>query len=247
MAIGAVIGGGAWAAASVPDSNGTIHACYLVTPGTTVPQPGGPNLWVIDPSAGQTCATDSGAPAKAISWNQTGPPGATGARGATGATGPAGHDATVVGGQKLTLPGGAVINIGSVPTTGTVITPLPVTGSSRAVATGSFADGSQTYSFTPLSVSLGTRASGKASHGDIRITKLLDKSSAKLYQTCSTGKHIKKVTIEMYRGSRGTRLVYHLSDVLVSSIQTAAASSGRAVPVESITLSFAKIQISYTK
>src|SRR5438876_8408252 len=70
----AVVGGGAWAIAAVPDSHGVIHACYPVrSPGSKVPTANA-TLRVIDPSTGQSCNTAAGAavPEASISWNQIG-------------------------------------------------------------------------------------------------------------------------------------------------------------------------------
>jgi hypothetical protein len=75
-----LVGGAAWA--SIPDSGGVIHGCYL----TTGPPQARGAVRVIDTEAGQTCASGE----VAISWNQEGPQGATGPAGADGATGPAG-------------------------------------------------------------------------------------------------------------------------------------------------------------
>lgn len=77
---GAVFGIAAAVQASIPDSNGVIHACYSksAAPGS---QPGA--LRVIDTALGQTCQISEGA----VSWSQIGP---TGARGSTGARGPTG-------------------------------------------------------------------------------------------------------------------------------------------------------------
>jgi hypothetical protein len=70
----ALVGGVAYA--SIPDSNGVIHACRKNTDGS---------VRVIDTDLGQTCASGW----TAFTWNQTGPQGPTGA---TGAQGPAGAD-----------------------------------------------------------------------------------------------------------------------------------------------------------
>jgi len=78
VAVMAVAAGVAYA--TIPDSGGVIHGCYLNKIGT---------LRVIDPSAGQKCAGFE----TPIQWNQTGPQGATGSagpKGDTGATGPQG-------------------------------------------------------------------------------------------------------------------------------------------------------------
>ncbi len=68
---------GSVAYATIPDSGGVIHGCYLKAIGS---------LRVIDPSAGQRCAGVE----KAIQWNQTGPQGPQGTPGTNGAAGPAG-------------------------------------------------------------------------------------------------------------------------------------------------------------
>ena len=66
--------------ATIPDSGGVIHGCYLKAVGS---------LRVIDPGAGQHC-TKAETP---ISWNQTGPQGPTGPTGPAGPQGPQGASA----------------------------------------------------------------------------------------------------------------------------------------------------------
>lgn len=64
--------------ASIPDTNGVIHACI---------QPSNGNLTkIIDTDQGQSCSGGE----QALNWNQTGPQGPAGATGATGPQGPAG-------------------------------------------------------------------------------------------------------------------------------------------------------------
>ena len=75
-----MIGGIAFAA--IPNG-GAISGCYR-TSGGDDSRAG--TLRVIDSAAGQTCRKDE----RAISWSQTGPPGAVGATGTKGDPGPAG-------------------------------------------------------------------------------------------------------------------------------------------------------------
>ncbi len=65
--------------ADIPGANGVYTGCYSRITG---------NLRVIDFEAGQRCRTLLGE--NTVTWNQTGPKGATGATGATGSTGAAG-------------------------------------------------------------------------------------------------------------------------------------------------------------
>jgi len=64
VVLGAILASAGIAVASIPDSNGVIHGCYLTS--------GNPNvrgaLRVIDTDAGQTCGSGE----TAISWDQQG-------------------------------------------------------------------------------------------------------------------------------------------------------------------------------
>lgn len=85
--VGALVAGGI-AYATIPDSNGVIHACYHVNGQGAVDGSG--NLRVIDPSStnkdGSTCKHDE----KALDFNQTGPQGQQGQQGQQGPQGPPG-------------------------------------------------------------------------------------------------------------------------------------------------------------
>jgi type VI secretion system secreted protein Hcp len=248
IAVGIAGGATAVAVASVPDSNGVIHACYQVDKaGSTVPATSTGNLRIIDPSAGQTCNTvsASGAPGTeaTIAWNQTGPPGP---EGPAGPQGPAGKSVTIAGGNTLTI-GGSVVTVGA---------PSGVTISVPAVGPNSRAIGTATVgglgSFTILSLSLGTsnptavtgNAASRARISDIVITKSVDKSSPSLQRACVNGTHFPKVTIELRKGGK-VYLTYTLKDVLVSSFDVS--GHGNANPTETVSFSYAKLAIVYTK
>src|SRR5258705_2792277 len=74
VGVSALAGGIAYA--SIPDSNGTIHACLL---------PGLGQVRLIDPSHDQCKPNET-----PISWSQTGPQGLPGPKGDTGPQGPQG-------------------------------------------------------------------------------------------------------------------------------------------------------------
>ena len=76
LGVGALTLAGGLAYASIPDSDGTIHACLL----TSLEQ-----VRIIDPSQQQCRSNET-----PISWNQKGPKGDTGPQGATGPQGPKG-------------------------------------------------------------------------------------------------------------------------------------------------------------
>lgn len=78
---GLVVGGaGSVVFASIPDSNGVIHACYLNATGT---------VRIID-----SATTNCNGLETAITWSQTGPQGAQGATGPQGPEGPGGFTST---------------------------------------------------------------------------------------------------------------------------------------------------------
>jgi hypothetical protein len=109
-AVGLAVTAGGIAYAAIPDSGGTIHACYASKDGT---------LRVIDPGSGQSCDTKR---ETALNWNQTGPsgpqgvqgpPGATGEQGPPGSTGPAGDPGFEVVTKDLTgVAGGFSVTTG---------------------------------------------------------------------------------------------------------------------------------------
>lgn len=249
VAVGAAGGGAALAVASVPDSNGVIHACLSLTTngsGATVPNQFGsaPDITVIDPSAGQSCIPpDPPAPNQMeISWNQVGPP---------GPRGPQGKSVTVAGGNTLTLAGGGVVTVGSSKAV-TINTPT-LTPHSNAIGTVKLQLGGSSLTFDLYSWSFpggthpsgGGGATGRAEIKEIEVTKRVDKASAKLVSFCATGKHIPSATITLRKAGNGQQkyLQIKLETVLVSSYQTSSQSD---TPTESVSLNFSKIKFDYT-
>ncbi|MGH2875808.1 MAG: Hcp family type VI secretion system effector [Solirubrobacteraceae bacterium] len=239
----------------MPDGDGTYHACVqLTTSGSaTVPSTPGPNLTMIDPSAGQHCVGPDGqAPGQTeVTWNATGPqgppgtPGANGANGATGSPGAPGRSVTVAGGQTLTLAGGQVVTVGG-GAGGTTIASPTINPRARGLGQASL-PGSGIPAFTVLGIS-STASAGKskASIHEIVITKRVDTASPKLVQACATGRHIPEVTIILRKagGKAKVYLAYKLKNVTVSSYQTVPAGKSD-TPEEHVSLNFTQIKVSY--
>jgi hypothetical protein len=252
LAVGAAGSAAALAVASVPGSDGVIHACYSIdrsgNPAATV---NGPNLRIIDPSIGQTCdsttGTDGQAPQEAdLTWNQRGPTGARGPRGARG------RAITIAGGNVITI-GGTPITVGS--SHGVTINTPPLARGSKPIATLTLDVGGSKLSAPIFSYSLATGAhgggggAGKVATHEIVITKKQDKASLKLAQFCANGKHIVRATITARKAGKGQQefLVIKLDTVLISSYQTGGKGSGETTPTESLSLNFTKIQFDYKK
>jgi type VI secretion system secreted protein Hcp len=105
---------------------------------------------------------------------------------------------------------------------------------------------SQPASATAASAGGGTTS--RCQHGDYLITKYVDLSSPKLYELCSSGKHIKDVTIEMMRASGDKRVKYmvvKMEQVVIS--QVSPAGGGADFPTESISFNYGTIKWTYTQ
>jgi len=94
----------------------------------------------------------------------------------------------------------------------------------------------------------GGGGAGKVSVDSFSFGKTVDKSSPKLFESLTSGKHIKNATIELcIHSEEGTRslcyLTIQLSDIIVSSYQIG--GSGGDVPTDQFSLNFAKIEFEY--
>jgi type VI secretion system secreted protein Hcp len=91
-----------------------------------------------------------------------------------------------------------------------------------------------------------TQVSGKPTFSDITFTRVIDKSSPLLFLNSAGGKTLKKATLFVRKAS-DTPLEYYviiLTDVIITSVQTAASGSGN--PNESFSLNFGKVEVNYT-
>jgi type VI secretion system (T6SS) effector Hcp len=261
VAVGAAGGGAALAVASVPDGNGVVHACYgvnaLGVPAATTTTP---NVRIVDPSAGQTCATTGppgGGPAleRTLSWNTAGPQGPQGlpgTNGTNGPQGPAGGTNTVAAGHTLTISGGQVITVGG--SAGLTIAPptLRSTGPRVADVVLQNPRPGKPVSFNVLAATLvasgassatGGGGAGKVRFGELQITKVLDKSSPALSLACASGHHFSGATVVFRKAGKGPFLVYTLKTVTISSYQVGPSGGGGSTPQDTLTLSFGKISI----
>ena len=92
----------------------------------------------------------------------------------------------------------------------------------------------------------GGGGAGKVSMQDFHFVMMLNKASPKLMLMCATGEHIKTATL-VARKAGGSQLEYlkvKMSDLLISSYQTGG-TGGSPVPMDQISLNFAKIEFEY--
>ena len=93
----------------------------------------------------------------------------------------------------------------------------------------------------------GGGGSGKVAFQDFHFTQRMSKASPKLFLACASGQHIPKAVLTV-RKAGGTQQEFFqvtMSDLLVSSYQTGGAGSDNSLPIEQISINFAKIEVQY--
>src|SRR6266487_1784839 len=100
---------------------------------------------------------------------------------------------------------------------------------------------------TGTSATGGGGGAGKAHFEDLTIVKKTDAASPLLFLNCANGAHIKEANL-VVRKAGGTQLEYlkiKLTDVLVSGLSPTGHHDGDTVPLEQVSLNFAKVEFSY--
>jgi hypothetical protein len=251
LVVGAVAGAAAAAIAAVPGDDGVIHACYAAQQDGITPAEGGPNVRIIDPSAGQTCDVAGRLPEHALSWNVTGPPGpqgvagAPGTQGTTGPQGAAGPAGTTVsiGGQTFTLGNGKTLTGPANP-----IPPLQAAPGGAPVATMALAGGGASTSGVLAWQLVNPPGTATRSIKGIQIVKHVDKSSPTLLKACVTGKHIPKVVITVRKETAdGGPQTIILTNATVDSYATdkGKGKAGTGTPTETVSLNFSSVEVKY--
>lgn len=92
----------------------------------------------------------------------------------------------------------------------------------------------------------GGGGAGKVNMQDFQFSMRINKASPKLFLACATGQHIKEGLLVCRKAGKEQQeyLKIKFSELLVSSYQTGG-SAGDVVPIDSISLNFAKIEVSY--
>ncbi|MFJ3484673.1 Hcp family type VI secretion system effector [Pseudomonas sp. NPDC090202] len=99
---------------------------------------------------------------------------------------------------------------------------------------------------TATASSNGGAGSGRASFSDFSFSKRLDRSSARLFEACSAGEHIKSLTLRLYRAG-GDKLKYYevaLEEVIISDFAQTGESGE---PMEQVQINFGRMRIVYTQ
>jgi type VI secretion system secreted protein Hcp len=97
--------------------------------------------------------------------------------------------------------------------------------------------------------SAGGGTTGQSEHKDFSFVKYIDKASPKLYELCSTGKHIKDATLELWRagGDKVKYLEVVMEEVVISGVHPGASKTSDGFPTESVSLNYGTIKWVYTQ
>jgi type VI secretion system secreted protein Hcp len=82
---------------------------------------------------------------------------------------------------------------------------------------------------------------------DFHFVMSVNKASPKLMLACSNGEHIKSAILTCRKAGKDQQeyLKVTMSDLLVSSYQTGGSQNGSLLPMDQISLNFAKIEVEY--
>lgn len=93
----------------------------------------------------------------------------------------------------------------------------------------------------------GGGGAGKVSVQDLHFVTHVSKASPKLFLACCTGEHIKKAVLVARKAGKEQQeyMKITMSDLLVSNFQAGGSSQDGILPVDQVSLNFAKIEIEY--
>jgi type VI secretion system secreted protein Hcp len=93
----------------------------------------------------------------------------------------------------------------------------------------------------------GGSGAGKVQMKDFAFTMKVNKASPKLFVSCADGAHIKKALLTCRKAGKEQQeyLKVTFSDVIVSSYHTGGSAHSDIVPMDQVTLNFAKIELEY--
>jgi type VI secretion system secreted protein Hcp len=207
--------------AAIPSADGTIHACVANADGA---------VRIIDAEGGATCTA---ATEKPLVWNQTGPAGPAGPAGPQGAPGldatsSAPSDNSSSGNNTFQTPSQAggpnadmflkLPGIAGDSTDDKHKNEINLTSFAFAVGRGGDGTGSAAGVADAAAAAAAPAAKGRLQ--TLRVDKLYDAASPKLFRAAATGQHLKSAVLTFHRSGDDNDiefLTYTLSDVQVTS------------------------------
>jgi type VI secretion system secreted protein Hcp len=98
-----------------------------------------------------------------------------------------------------------------------------------------------------IDVSSKTPASARAQIQPFQFTMKVNRASALLFQFMATGQHIQKATLTCRKAGKAQNefLKVTFSDVMVSGLKSTGTSAADNLPIDQVSLNFARIEIEY--
>ena len=89
---------------------------------------------------------------------------------------------------------------------------------------------------------------GRANFSDFSVVKYIDKASPKIVLTCASGAHVKSAKMELCQSTKDKHpyMKYTLSDVVISSVKPSGQQTNNQLPMEEVSMRFAKIEWEFT-
>jgi type VI secretion system secreted protein Hcp len=102
---------------------------------------------------------------------------------------------------------------------------------------------------TQTAPSGGGGGAGKVSMQDFHFVTKVSKASPKLLLACASGQHLPKALLTCRKAGKDQQefLKMTFSDLLVSSFTTSGTEAGGNLPIDQVSLNFAKIEYEYTE
>lgn len=93
----------------------------------------------------------------------------------------------------------------------------------------------------------GGAGAGKATIQDLHFTTKLSKASPRLFLACASGQHLKQAKLSAVKAGakQAEFLTITLNEVLVTSYQTGGSEAADIVPMDQVSLNFAKLKYEY--
>ncbi|HET9738637.1 MAG TPA: type VI secretion system tube protein Hcp [Solirubrobacteraceae bacterium] len=93
----------------------------------------------------------------------------------------------------------------------------------------------------------GGAGAGKATIQDLHFTTKLSKASPRLFLACASGQHLKQAKLSAVKAGakQAEFLTITLNEVLVTSYQTGGSEAADIVPMDQVSLNFAKLRMEY--
>src|ERR1039457_1249782 len=93
----------------------------------------------------------------------------------------------------------------------------------------------------------GGGGSGKVLAGDFHFTMKVSKASPKLFLACATGEHFNTAIVVARKAGKEQQEYYKwtFTELLVTSFQTGGSGGADIVPIEQISMNFAKAEVEY--